>query len=179
MKNVDKHTSAQLSFSTKYQGWNNVDLSTLNRRNSLDIVSTLFCQRWNNINKCKSGQLSFSIKYKRWCLCWVSFLIDCHKPGRHTEILSVTVLSEHFHSFLKWLSQYNIYLNFSAFLCNKRPVLHHVYWICYETATYNVMIIFNISVVNRVHFSKTFPKLKDKLTSFISSYRQSWTKYLA
>ena len=109
--NVDKHTSAQLSFSTKFQRWwiwwiifiawltgerrlisdtpragfepaqnlslnflewsravvittppqrwNNIGSSTLNRRNSIGVVSTLFCQRWNNVNKCTSAQISF------------------------------------------------------------------------------------------------------------------------
>ena len=40
-------------------------LSTLNWRNSIDVVSTLFCQRWNNIGKCTLAQLSFSTKYQR------------------------------------------------------------------------------------------------------------------
>ena len=57
--NVDKHTSAQLSFSIKFQRWNNVGSSTLNRRNSINVVSMLFCQRWNNVDKCTSAQLSF------------------------------------------------------------------------------------------------------------------------
>ena len=64
--NVDKHTSAQLSFSTKFQRWNNIGSSTLNRRNSINAVSTSFCQRWNNVDKCTSDQLSFSTKYQSW-----------------------------------------------------------------------------------------------------------------
>ena len=64
--NVDKHSSAQLSFSIKFQRWNNVGSSTLNRRNSIRIVSTLFLQRWNKVDKCTSAQLSFSTKYQRW-----------------------------------------------------------------------------------------------------------------
>ena len=64
--NVDKHTSAQLSFSTKFQRWNNIGSSTLNRRNSINVVSTFFCQRWNNVDKCTLAQLSFSTKYQRW-----------------------------------------------------------------------------------------------------------------
>ena len=64
--NVDKHTSAQLSFSTKFQRWNNVGSSTLNRRNSINVVSALFCQSWNNVDKCTSAQLSFSTKYQHW-----------------------------------------------------------------------------------------------------------------
>ena len=72
--NVDKHRSAQLSFSTKFQRWNNVGSSTLNRHNSIDVVSTLFCQRWKNVDKCTSAQLSFSTKYQRWCVCWASTL---------------------------------------------------------------------------------------------------------
>ena len=76
---VDKHRSTQLSFSTKFQRWNNIGSSTLNRRNSIDVVSTLFCQSWNNADKCTSAQFSFSTKYQRWnnvdC-CWRSTLFQ-------------------------------------------------------------------------------------------------------
>ena len=34
--NVDKHTSVQISFSTKFERWNNVGLSTLNRFRHID-----------------------------------------------------------------------------------------------------------------------------------------------
>ena len=64
--NVDKHTSAQLSFSTKFQRWNNFGSLTLNQRNSFNVVSTLSCQRWNNVDKSTSAQPSFSTKYQRW-----------------------------------------------------------------------------------------------------------------
>ena len=41
--NVDKNTSTELSFSIKFQLWNNIASSTtLNRRNSIDVVSMLF-----------------------------------------------------------------------------------------------------------------------------------------
>ena len=77
--------SAELSFSTKFQRWNNVGSSTLNRRNSINIVSTLFWQYWINVDKCASAQLSFSTKhqcwnvderwrstlFQRWCVCRV------------------------------------------------------------------------------------------------------------
>ena len=43
-------TSDQLSFSIKFHRWNNFGSSTLNRRNSISIVSTLFCQRWSNVD---------------------------------------------------------------------------------------------------------------------------------
>ena len=56
----------QLSISTKYKSWNNIDLSTLNQRNSFNVVSTLFYQRWNNVDKHTSAQLSFSTKFQRW-----------------------------------------------------------------------------------------------------------------
>ena len=56
----------QLSFSTKYKSWNNIDLSTLNQRNSFNVVSTLFYQRWNNVDKHTLAQLSFSTKFQRW-----------------------------------------------------------------------------------------------------------------
>ena len=57
---------AQLSFSTKYKSWNNINSSTLNQRNSFSVVSTLLHQRWNNVDKHTSAQLSFSTKYQRW-----------------------------------------------------------------------------------------------------------------
>ena len=59
-------TLTQLSSLTKYQRWNSTGSSTLNRRNSFNVVSTLFCQRWNNVNKRVLAQLSFSTKYQRW-----------------------------------------------------------------------------------------------------------------
>ena len=64
--NVAKHAPVQLSFSTKFQCWNNFGSSTLNRRNSVNVVPMLFCQPWNNVDKCTSAQLSFSTKYQRW-----------------------------------------------------------------------------------------------------------------
>ena len=64
--NVDKHASAQLSFSAKFQCWNDIGSSTLNQRNSINVVSTLFYQCWNNVDKCTSAKLSFSTKYQRW-----------------------------------------------------------------------------------------------------------------
>ena len=62
-KNEDKHTSARLSFSTKYQRWSNIGSLTLNRHISMHIVSLLFCQRWNNIDELRStllGTISWS-----------------------------------------------------------------------------------------------------------------------
>ena len=64
--NADEHTLIQLSFSTKYQRWNNIGSSILNWRNSFNVVSTLFCQRWNNVDKHTSAQLSISTKFQRW-----------------------------------------------------------------------------------------------------------------
>ena len=56
--NVDKHTSAQLSFSTKFQRWNNVGSSTLNWHNYINVVSALSCHPWNKVKKFKSTELS-------------------------------------------------------------------------------------------------------------------------
>ena len=64
--NADEHTLTQISFSTNYWRWNNIGSSTLNRRNSVNVVSTLFCQRWNNVDKHMSAQLSISTKFQRW-----------------------------------------------------------------------------------------------------------------
>ena len=64
-----KHALVQLSFATKYLRLNNIESSTLNRRNSIN-VSTLFSQRWNNVDKHTLAQLSFSTKYQRWNNVW-------------------------------------------------------------------------------------------------------------
>ena len=53
------------------------------------------------------------------------------------------VRSDSFHGFLMmWLSLVDIYWNFREFLCSKWPTFHHIYWTCYETIMYNLMIIF-------------------------------------
>ena len=64
--NADEHALTQLSFITKYHCLSNPGLSTLNRRNSIDVVSTLFYHCWNNFDKFTSTQLSISIKYQLW-----------------------------------------------------------------------------------------------------------------
>ena len=71
----------QLSFSTKYKSWNNIDLSTLNQRNSFNVVSTLFYQRWNNVDKYTSAQLSFWTKFQRWNNVVLSTLNRCNSIG--------------------------------------------------------------------------------------------------
>ena len=63
---AEEYTLTQLSFSTKYQRWNNIGSSTLNQRNSFKVVLTLFCQHWNNVDKYTSVQLSFSTKFQCW-----------------------------------------------------------------------------------------------------------------
>ena len=64
--NADEHPLIQLSFSTKYQRWNNIGSLTVNWRNSFNVVSMLFCRRWNNVNKHTSAQLSISTKFQCW-----------------------------------------------------------------------------------------------------------------
>ena len=61
-----EHMLIQLSFPTRYQRWNDIGSSTLNLRNSFNVVSTLFCQRWNNVDKHMSAQLSISTKFQCW-----------------------------------------------------------------------------------------------------------------
>ena len=58
-------TLTQLLFLTKWQRSNNIESSTLNRRNSFNYVSMLLCQSWNNVDKHTSAQLSFSTKFQR------------------------------------------------------------------------------------------------------------------
>ena len=67
---ANEYTLTQLSFSTQYQRWNNIGSSTLNRRNSFNVVSTLFCERWNKVDKHKlvhrvSSSFIFT-KFQRW-----------------------------------------------------------------------------------------------------------------
>ena len=67
---ADEYTLNQLSFSTQYQRWNNIGSSTLNRRNSFNIVSTLFCERWKKVDKHQlvhrvSSSFIFA-KFQRW-----------------------------------------------------------------------------------------------------------------
>ena len=64
--NTDEHALTQLSCWSYYQRWNNNESSTLNQRNSIKVVSTMFWQRWNNVDKQMSAQLSFATKYQRW-----------------------------------------------------------------------------------------------------------------
>ena len=65
-RNLDEPTLTQLSFSTKHQHQNNIGSSIVNRSKSINIVLTLFFQRWNNVDKHTSAQLSFSSQYQRW-----------------------------------------------------------------------------------------------------------------
>ena len=74
--NVDKHTSAKLSFSTKFQRWNNVGSSTLNGRNGRCFVNvgrtSINVRRLNfhfqlNINV---ETTLMNVEDQRWCVCW-------------------------------------------------------------------------------------------------------------
>ena len=75
---ADEHTLTQLSFSDKYQRWNNIGSSTLNWHRSFIVVSTLLSQRWNNVHKHTSAQLSFSTKFQRWNNVGLSSLNGCN-----------------------------------------------------------------------------------------------------
>ena len=55
--NADEDMLIQLSFSTKYQLWNNIESSTLNWRNFFNVFSTLLCQRRNNVDECGQSAL--------------------------------------------------------------------------------------------------------------------------
>ena len=94
--NADKYTLTQLWFSTKYQRWNNTGSSTLNRRNSFKVVSTLFCQRWNNVEKHTSAQLSFSTKFQRWNNVGSSTLFQRRFANVETTSINVRRLNFHF-----------------------------------------------------------------------------------
>ena len=49
-----------------FQPNSNVEATLVHRRWIDVILSTLFCQRWNNVDKCTSAQFSFSTKCRRW-----------------------------------------------------------------------------------------------------------------
>ena len=93
-----------------------------------------------------------------------SFSTVCHKPVWHTNVLSVVVPSDNFHGLLMWLSQVDMHWNFLVFLCSQQPIFHHVYWICFETITYNVMIFFKS--VNKVNYRFSFNKRPRRLLNF-------------
>ena len=80
--NADEQT--QLLFSTKYKSWKNIDLSTLNQRNSFNIVSTLPYQRWSNVNKHTSAQLSFSTKFQ----CWNNVVLSTLNRRNSIDVVS-------------------------------------------------------------------------------------------
>ena len=45
---------------------NSIESSIVKRSKSINIVLTLFFQRWNNVDKLTSAQLLFSSQYQRW-----------------------------------------------------------------------------------------------------------------
>ena len=107
-------------FQRKFHRWNNVDLSTLNRCISIDVVSTLFCQRRNNVDKCTSAQFSFSTKYQRqdnvddWrffdvestLMCLLGFIHDENWPFKTTLCLQFFKKSVKRHSSLSFILFY-------------------------------------------------------------------------
>ena len=124
--NVDKHVSAQLSFSTKFQLWKNVGSLTLNWCNSINFVSTLFCQRWNNADKCTSPQLSLSNKYQRWCVrCRYHKEGYCYyKTGGVNLLQSGTVATAEWENFIKKCSRYHKMVQLSQGRIVSRTKVH-------------------------------------------------------
>ena len=45
---------------------NSIESSIVKRSKSINIVLTLFFQRWNNVDKLTSAQLLFSSQHQRW-----------------------------------------------------------------------------------------------------------------
>ena len=92
------------SFSSKYQRWKNIGSSTMYRRNSFNVVSTLFCQRWNNVDKDTSAQFSFSTKFnlettlvhRRWIDVILSTLVQRCFANVETTSINVCRLNFHF-----------------------------------------------------------------------------------
>ena len=65
-----------------------------------------------------------------------------------------------------------IYIEVSfVFLCNKRPIFHHVTDSVWKRSP-------TILRVNQLYFNKTFPMLRNKPTFFTRNYLQPVTKYL-
>ena len=62
--NADEQT--QLSFSTKYKSWSNIDLSTLNQRNSLNVVSTSINTRRLKFQFQPNFNVETTFFYRRW-----------------------------------------------------------------------------------------------------------------
>ena len=100
--NTDKHTLTQLSFSTKYQRWNNIGSSTLNR------CKTFFQRRFVNfetttINICRLNfhfQPNFNIEttlvHRRWIDVILSTLFQRYFAKVETTSINVRWLNFHF-----------------------------------------------------------------------------------
>ena len=90
-------TATQLSLSTEYKSWNNIDLLTLNQRNSFNVVSTLFYQRWNNVDKHTLAQHSVSTNFQRWNNIVLSSLNRCNS----IDVIS-TLFCQRWNNVDKW-----------------------------------------------------------------------------
>ena len=102
--NADKHTLIQLSFSTKYQHWNNISSSTLNWRNFFNVASTFFCQCWINVDKIRRLNFQFqpnfnvetTLVHRRWINVILSTLLQRCFANVETTSINVRRLNFHF-----------------------------------------------------------------------------------
>ena len=102
--NVEEHMLTQLSFSTKYQRWNNTGSSTLNQCNSFRLLLTLFCQRYNNVDKHMSANFHFqpnfnvetTLVHRRWIDVTLSTLYQRCFVNVETTSINVSRLNFHF-----------------------------------------------------------------------------------
>ena len=92
--NADEQT--QLSFSTKYKSWNSIDLSTLNQRNSFNVVSKSFYQRRLNFHFQPNFNVETTLFYRRWIDVILSALFQRYFDNVETTSINVRRLNFHF-----------------------------------------------------------------------------------
>ena len=101
--NSDKHTSAQLSFSTKFQRWNNIGwvidviLSTLFQRCFANVETTSINVRRLNFHFQPNINVETTLKNvddQRWCVCWEPCLFQNFAIVRISVYLGQKAYSE-------------------------------------------------------------------------------------
>ena len=106
----------------------NISVETkLGHQHWIDVIlSTLFCQRWNNADKCTSPQLSLSNKYQRWCVrCRYHKEGYCYyKTGGVNLLQSRTVATAEWENFIEKCSRYHKMVQLSQGRIVSRTKVH-------------------------------------------------------
>ena len=102
--NANEYMLIQLSFSTKYQYWNNIGSSILNSRNSFNVVSTFFVNvettsiniRRLNFQLQPNFNVETTLVHRRWINVTLSTLLQRCFSNFETTSINVNRLNFHF-----------------------------------------------------------------------------------